>query len=150
MSEVGHPTRAELGSTPWIKANVHVSGPRERLVRVRDLLRAECPGLDFVFPSPTAPLIDITPHGWDKAAGVRELARELGVTLDELETFGDSENDLPMIAAVPNSVAVANASEDVAKAARWHIGSAREDSVAVALEQIAAAAATGAMPAFMR
>ena len=150
MSEVGHPTRAELGPMPWIKANVHVSGPRERLVRVRDLLRAECPGLDFVFPSPTAPLIDITPRGWDKAAGVRELARELGVTLEEVATFGDSENDLPMISAVPNSVAVANASADVVRAARWHIGPAREDSVAVALEQIAAAAATGAMPVFMR
>ena len=103
-----------------------------------------------MFPSPTAPLIDITPHGWDKAAGVRELARELGVTLEEVATFGDSENDLPMIAAVPNSVAVANASEDVAKAARWHIGPSRDDSVAAALEQIAAAAPTGDMPAFMR
>jgi hydroxymethylpyrimidine pyrophosphatase-like HAD family hydrolase len=81
---------------------------------------------------------------------VRELARELGVTLEEVATFGDSENDLPMISAVPNSVAVANASADVARAARWHIGPAREDSVAAALEQIAAAAPAGDMPAFMR
>lgn len=150
MGGVGHATRPDLGTTPWIKSNVHVSGTRDRLIRVRDMLRAECPGLDFVLPSPTAMLIDITPHGWDKSAGVCELARELGVSMDEVAVFGDSENDLPMISAVPNSVAVANASADVAKAARWHIGPSRDDSVAAALEQIAAAVPTGDMPAFMR
>ncbi len=146
---VGHGTMPSLGDTPWVKSNVHVDGTRERLVRVRDMLREECPKLDFVLPSPTAMLIDITPHGWNKAVGVRELARELGVGMDEVATFGDSENDLSMIEAVPNSVAVANATPDVAAAARWHIGPSRDDSVAVALEQIAAAAPTGGMPAFM-
>ena len=59
------------------------------------------------------------------------------------------ENDLAMIRAVPNSVTVANADVDVAAAARWHIGDTQEDAVAVALEQIAAAAETGGMPVFM-
>ena len=54
-----------------------------------------------------------------------------------------------MIRAVPNSVTVANADVDVAAAARWHIGDTQEDAVAVALEQIAAAAETGGMPVFM-
>lgn len=64
--------------------------------------------------------------------------------------FGDSDNDLPMIDAVPNSVAVANANEAVTAAARWHIGAAADDAVAGALHQIADCAATGEMPPFMR
>ena len=55
-----------------------------------------------------------------------------------------------MIDAVPNSVAVANANEAVTAAARWHIGAAADDAVAGALHQIAACAATGEMPPFMR
>ena len=34
--------------------------------------------------------------------------------------------------------------------ARWHIGAAADDAVAEALHQIAACAATGEMPPFMR
>ena len=79
----------------------------------------------------------------------QQLADELGITLDEVATFGDSENDLSMIEAVPNAVAVANADELVTAAARWHIGASADDAVADALFDIATAAKTGAMPAFM-
>lgn len=48
-----------------------------------------------------------------------------------------------MIDAVPNSVAVANATEAVTAAARWHIGAAADDAVAGALHQIAACARDG-------
>lgn len=74
----------------------------------------------------------------------------MSLTPDEVAVFGDSDNDLPMIDAVPNSVAVANANEAVTAAARWHIGAAADDAVAGALHQIAACAATGEMPPFMR
>lgn len=149
-AEVGRPTLHDLGDGMYVKANVHVAGDAKRRAEVRDLLRRECPELDFVFPSLTAPFVDITPHGWDKGAGVRELARNLGVDLDEVVTFGDSENDLAMLRAVPNSVAVANASAEVRKAARWHIGASADDAVADALLDIAHAAATESMPTFMQ
>ena len=100
--------------------------------------------------SPTAPLIDISPAGWSKGTSVRYIADQLGLALDEVATFGDSENDLSMIEAVPNSVAVSNASPEVAAAARWHIGASADDAVADALFEIANAAKTGEMPAFMR
>ena len=70
--------------------------------------------------------------------------------LDEVVVFGDSENDLPMLQAVENSVAVANASAAARGAARWHVGDVADDAVAEALLQIADAAAAGATPAFMR
>lgn len=138
-------------SEPSLKANIHLApGTREHYTELRDLLRAEVPELDFVFPSNTAPIIDILPAGYGKGSAVRILARALDITLDEVATFGDSENDLSMLESIPNAVAVDNASAQVKAACRWHIGHAAEDAVAHALAQIAEAAATGDMPRFMQ
>lgn len=140
---------SRLDEPTYVKANIWCDGSREHLVEVRDSLREEFPSMDFVFPSPSAPLIDISPTGWSKGTAVRYLADELGLGIEEVATFGDSENDLSMIEAVPNSVAVSNASDEVLKAARWHIGASADDAVADALFQIADAARMGEMPAFM-
>lgn len=141
---------SRLSEPTYVKANVWCAGSREHITEVRDMLREEFPTMDFVFPSPFAPIIDISPSGWSKGTAVRYIARELGLSLDEVAVFGDSENDLSMIQAVPNSVAVSNASEDVLRAARWHIGSSEEDSVAHALFLIAEAAKEARMPSFMQ
>lgn len=137
---------------PMLKANVHVlsSLSRERHIEMRDLLRREVPELDFVFPSNTAPLIDVTPKGYGKGSASVILADALGIGIDEVAVFGDSENDLIMLAAVPNSVAVANASDEAKAAARWECGRSDDEGVADALLAIAAAASTGEMPSFMR
>jgi len=152
FNQYGHIKRyaLHLDEESYPKANIHCKGSVEEITRMRDMLRDEFPSMDFVFPSPGAHLIDVSPAGWSKGTSVKILARELGIGLDEVATFGDSENDLSMIKAVPNSVAVSNAVPEVAKAARWHIGSARDDAVADALFQIADAAATQSMPEFMR
>lgn len=139
-----------LDQPSYLKANIHVAGNLAVRTQLRDQLRLDFPTLDFVFPSPHAPLIDISPHGWDKGSAVGVLAEKLGITLDEIAVFGDSENDLAMMQAVPHAVAVANASEQIARAASWHIGASADDAVADALFDIAAAAATGDMPRFMQ
>jgi hydroxymethylpyrimidine pyrophosphatase-like HAD family hydrolase len=141
---------AEVPAHDQVKANVFCGGGREHLVQVRDALRSEFPAFDFVLPSNVAPIVDIMPRGWNKGSGVRVLAQALGIGLDEVATFGDSENDLGMIEGFPNSVAVGNASEEVRRAAKWHIGRSEDDAVADALLQIAGAAGTGGDPAFMQ
>lgn len=134
----------------YVKANVHVSGSYEERCALRDRLKQEVPELGFVLPSLKVPLIDISPAGWDKGSSVRALAEALGVGLDEVVCFGDSENDLSMIEAVPNGVAVANAAPEIREAARWHIGPSKDDAVAAALEDIARAADAGTLPSFMQ
>ena len=84
-------------------------------------------------PSMTAKVVDVNAGEWDKGDSVRLIANYLGISLEEVVVFGDSENDLPMIETVPNSVAVANADSDVSSAARWHIASAKDDAVATAM-----------------
>ena len=133
-----------------IKANVRCACSSARKRELRDELRNRFPQFDFVFPVADGIFIDLLPAGWGKGHAVKEICTHLGIGLDEVAAFGDSENDLSMLGAVEHSVAVANASEAVAAASRWHIGASADDAVADALFSIAKAARTGAMPDFMR
>ena len=139
-----------LDQPSYIKANVRCDLPWPQMVALRDELRAAVPTLDFVFPVLNGVFIDILPRGWSKGRAVEVLAAHLGVSLDEVATFGDSENDISMFEAAGHAVAVSNASADAAAAARYHVGAADDDAVAAALEDIAAAATSGEMPRFMR
>lgn len=121
----------------YLKTNVHLALGREDAIRLRDELQQRVPELTFVFPFPTSSTIDITPAGVTKLTGLRLLVDELHIGWDEVCVFGDGENDLPVIRAVPNSVAVANADPQVIRAARWHIGADVDDAVAGALFALA-------------
>ena len=125
----------------------HAISP-ERQEEVRAMVEGACPGLECL--APALGVFDVMPRGWNKASGMRVLMDEMGITANEVCVFGDSENDLPLLRACPNSVAVANAIPVASAAARYHIGACADDAVADALLDIAAAAATGEMPAFMR
>lgn len=81
---------------------------------------------------------------------MRILMDEMGITADEVCVFGDSENDVALLRASPNSVAVANAILRAAAAARYHIGPCVDDAVADALFDIASVAANGGPASFMR
>ncbi|MBR3313302.1 MAG: HAD family phosphatase [Atopobiaceae bacterium] len=108
----------------------------------------ECPELDFAQPFPQ--WCDILPKGLNKGSALPILLKALGITTDEMVFFGDAENDLALLGAVENSVAVANAAPAAAAAARWHIGACEDDAVALALEQIAQSTRDGVTPTFMR
>ena len=79
-----------------------------------------------------------TSLGYSKADGVRILCEALGIGTDEVVVFGDGGNDLEMLGAVENSVAVANATPEVLAAARWHIGSCADEAVADVMLALAA------------
>lgn len=141
---------SEIPAVGCLKANIQCACDYGRMAELRDELRDAVPSADFVLPSLVAAVIDVLPGDWGKAEAVRLLARELGAGIDEVAVFGDSDNDLAMIEAVPNSVAVANASDAVRAAARWHIGASADGAVAGAISAIARAARAGEMPEFMR
>ena len=140
----------EVPDRPVVKANVRVVGDFVRGREVRTALKNACPEFDFVFPMQERPHIDILPAGWDKGVAGEWLARNLGLTNDEVCCFGDAENDLPLLTRFSNSVAVANATPVAFGAARWHIGRADEDAVADAIFDIARSTPAGKMPSFMR
>lgn len=121
---------------PVVKMNVFVNGDLAATRRLHGLLTREVPELDFNIP--LAGFLNLLPPGYSKATGIDILCEALGICLDQVVVFGDSGNDLEMLAHVPNSVAVANASAEAAAAARWHIGSCDDEAVADALEALAA------------
>ena len=91
-------------------------------------------GLDFLQPAPF--FLDVVPHGWTKASALPTLLDAMGIGIDEVAFVGDSENDLTMMAAIPNSYAVGNATPEAKAAARHQLAPANEDPVARLLEEL--------------
>lgn len=124
-----------IPSFPIVKMNVFIAGGMEPTREAFDLLVREVPELDFNIPM--AGFLNLTPVGYSKASGVDILCEALGIGLDQVMTFGDSGNDLEMLEHVPNSVAVANATDEAKAAAHWHIGPCENEAVADVLLAIA-------------
>ena len=142
-----HPT-TELPTGNVIAFTVAHAISTVRQEEVRSMIEEACPGLECL--APALGVFDVMPRGWTKASGMQVLMDEMGITADEVCVFGDSENDIAMFDAVPYSVAVANACSEAKAAARFEVGDCREESVAKALLEIAAASRSGELPAFLR
>ena len=142
-----------LPDYPVVKAGIVCLDPG-RLTQLQRQLGEMCP--DLISPNTVVNWMDVSLRDWNKGDGVKILQRVLGLADEEVCVFGDADNDLGLLNAVPNSCAVANANENAARAARWHVGASADDGVAIALEQIAEAGRiyneTGedVLPAFMR
>lgn len=120
------PPEAEI-----VSASVCSTG---RIEELGDLLSTACPAFDFLKASET--ILDVAPHGVSKASALEPLCQALGITRDEILYLGDSDNDLAMMRAVPNSVCMGNGTDGAYAAARWCTGPATADSVAVILESL--------------
>lgn len=143
------PTAAEdVPTEPIVGCVVASDAGPEVVDEIMARVRTEIPALDIVQQYPG--WCDVLPHGVSKASGLEALIRALGVSRDEVVFFGDGDNDVTLLKAIPNGVAVANARPAAAAAARWHVGACEDDGVAKAMEQIAQAAHRGELPEFMR
>lgn len=86
--------------------------------------------------SPVMPdvlFVSLLPSGVDKATGVRTVAMEYGIALDQVMFVGDGWNDLPALRVVGHPVAVANAEPEVLTAARHVVGDVDAGGLAEAL-----------------
>lgn len=140
---------------PVAKAGIICMNEEAELLELQAELTEAFPMFDF--PNTVVNWMDVSIHGWTKVEGVKQLINMLRLSIDEVCVFGDADNDLTMLEYIPNSCAVANANENAAAAARWHVGASAEDGVAIALEQVAEAArlcnergTESILPAFMR
>ena len=121
-------TLVKMPQTPIISATIICVKELSYLSRLLLQLNKETDQLDFLASS--SHIVDICQTGWNKASGLNILLNELGITKQEVLFFGDSQNDLPLIDALPYSVAVENATDEVKKRATFTIGSCSENSVA--------------------
>lgn len=119
-----------------ISAGIFVDTRLNAVDDLRRIAESTCP--DLAFPQPSPFFLDVIERGWTKASALSALLDAMGVTPEEVAYFGDSENDLTMLEAIPNSYAVANASPEARDAARQHIGPCEEDAVAQFIEDLLA------------
>lgn len=81
--------------------------------------------------------LEANPLRATKGNALQWCAAHLGFDMARLMTFGDSLNDLSMLAAAGHGVAVANAREDVRALIQARCGSNQEDGVAHYIDQYA-------------
>lgn len=80
--------------------------------------------------------VDIADPSANKGKAVQMLQQKHGITKEETMVFGDFNNDLEMIDQAFFSYAMANAHDNVKKAARFHTSSNNEAGVEVILEEL--------------
>ena len=79
---------------------------------------------------------EMVPEGCSKAEGIEVIRKALGVPLSSCYAFGDSNNDLPMLLHVPNSVCVGNAPPEVQAQCSYVTDRVEDDGIAHALEAL--------------
>lgn len=78
---------------------------------------------------------EFVPHGYSKATGIRFVLDYYNIAKTNAYAFGDSNNDLPMLTYLPNSIAMGNASPaSVFDNVSFVTKKASEDGIAFALK----------------
>lgn len=79
---------------------------------------------------------EFTARGIDKARALSHALPERGIDPAELIAFGDGQNDIPMLKLAGTGIAMANATDEVKRAADMVTRSNNEDGIAAALEEL--------------
>lgn len=119
---------------------------RERIDELAQTLKQLLPGQwrSYVTDgaAPDYAVLELFHGACSKAAGLRRLARHLGIQRREVLAIGDHYNDVEMLAWAGHGVAMANAPPEVQRHARLLTRSNDEDGVAAAIERLALAGET--------
>lgn len=80
--------------------------------------------------------IELNQFGCDKGDGLTQLAKHLGLSMDEVMACGDAGNDTMMIKAVGMGVVMENGREELKEIADFVTKTNDEDGVAYAIEKL--------------
>ena len=73
--------------------------------------------------------VDIIPVNAGKGAGIEKMLKHYGIDRSQAMAFGDGNNDIEMLKAVGNGIAMANASDDLKAVADEICGDVSEDGI---------------------
>ncbi len=96
--------------------------------RIYPQIQQAFPNVVFTISKPY--FLEAQPEGVSKGSALVRLSAMLEIAPERTMVFGDSLNDLSMLAFTPNSVAMGNARDDVKAAARYVCQTNAEDGVA--------------------
>lgn len=80
--------------------------------------------------------LEVIPKQINKGQGILDICKVLKIEPSEVISFGDAQNDIPMLQTAGMGVAMGNAAEDVKAAADLVTLSNNEDGIAAALEKL--------------
>lgn len=89
---------------------------------------------DFTVIHRGGDFMEIVPKGYNKATGIREICRMLGIAHEDTYSFGDSTNDLDMLEYTAHSVAMGDGMQEAKEAAEYVTASLKEDGIYRACE----------------
>lgn len=102
--------------------------------REEELYGEEFKQFDFVRWHPVS--VDVVPAGGSKAKGIEKIIKKMGFEKDSIFAFGDGLNDVEMLKAIHNSVAMGNAHDLAKKAAKYITKSVDEDGILHGLRMV--------------
>ncbi len=111
-----------------------MSGEPDKILHALELAKGKFKSKLNIFRSEPF-FLECVPNGVDKASGLAYLLKDLHLEKEQLICCGDGFNDLSMIQFAGLGVAMANAQEDVRKAADYITLSNDEDGVAAVIEK---------------
>ncbi|KKW63951.1 Cof-type HAD-IIB family hydrolase [Mycolicibacterium elephantis] len=123
----------DLLSAPAIKLLVRKAGASS--ADMAAVLADELRDLADITYSTNNGLIEVMPLGISKASGIDEVARPLGIAAEQVVTFGDMPNDIPMLQWAGLGVAMAHAHPEALAAADEITSTNNEEGVARVLER---------------
>lgn len=89
-----------------------------------------------IFPRWLGIFTDCTHYSTSKAHGIAQVARLLGIGMEDTVAFGDGGNDISMLRAAGLGVAMANALPEVKAAAGYIAPAAADDGIARAFKDL--------------
>lgn len=73
--------------------------------------------------------VEVVPKGFNKATGIQEMCKALGIAHEDTYAFGDSTNDLDMLEYVAHSVAMGDGMQEAKAAAEYVTTALWEDGI---------------------
>lgn len=77
---------------------------------------------------------DIISKDISKLTGIQKLQEKFNIDTEDIMAFGDSNNDLELLEALPNSYAMSNGTDKVKNASQYMIGSNNDQAVIDTIE----------------
>jgi Cof subfamily protein (haloacid dehalogenase superfamily) len=87
--------------------------------------------------------VEITSAAIDKARGVEEAARRVGLSLGDIVACGDAENDVSMLERAGFGISMGHGPDQLRRVARRVVGSNDDDSLPMALQKLFAIQSSG-------
>lgn len=117
------------------KCVVHERKSEEKIRLLEEIYKKEFSGKAEFYRSGLS-YLEVAPLGISKAVGVEIIAKNLGITMDQVIAIGDYDNDLELISKAGLGIAVKNATEKVKENADLIIDSCSEEGPAKFIQKL--------------